>query len=259
MEKLFKPGCYFFAIAIIGFAIIQFKTGNFPAAFLPVPASFPARKFFVYLTGCILLISGAFIFLNKNVRIAAAITGLLFILYFIFLQLPKLVSNLYDPNAWTITFETLAISSSAFILAGMSPCDFPGNHKWDRVINNIAKASCYSFAIALVVFGIQHFMYEDFIMTLIPSWVPAHYFWSYVVRFGFILTAISILINRQTRLSTVLFGVMFLIWILILHGPRVIANSKKETEWTSFFIAMAMAGIGFMLSGPSIKKQVMRN
>ena len=45
-----------------------------------------------------------------------------------------------------------------------------------------------------------------------------------------------------------LLGIMFLSWVLILHAPRIIAGNAGN-EWISGFIALAMAGGAFVVSG----------
>ena len=47
---------------------------------------------------------------------------------------------------------------------------------------------------------------------------------------------------------------MFLLWVIILHAPRVLAKPAAEPEWTSLLIALAMSGIGFTLASFSTKR-----
>jgi len=41
-------------------------------------------------------------------------------------------------------------------------------------------------AIALVVFGVQHFMYGVFVAGLVPAWMPGRLFWAYFVGAAFL-------------------------------------------------------------------------
>jgi len=110
------------------------------------------------------------------------------------------------------------------------------------------KLAPYIFAISLIVFAVQHYLYAKFIASIIPSWMPAPLFLSYLVMIVFIITSFSILINIQQRYVALVFGCMFLFMFLLLHIPRVINKPDLETEWTSMFIALGMSGIGFMLA-----------
>jgi hypothetical protein len=41
---------------------------------------------------------------------------------------------------------------------------------------------------------------------------------------------------------------MFLLWVLILHAPRVVGALHNGNEWTSMFVALAMSGAGFVVA-----------
>lgn len=248
MNKLLQSGKYLFATAMAGFAAIQFITLSLPSEFMPLPANMPGKAVLAVLTGLILVLGAVLIVINRMSKLGALLIAILFFFFLIYPHIPKLLSNLYNPGEWVAFLETLCFSCGGFILAGQLPADSPVVIKWDNTINKISLVSKYLFAIAILIFGIQHIMYEKFIVTLIPSWIPAPIVWSYIVKAAFILTAISIVIRIQSRLALTLLGTMFLLWVLILHGPRVMASPKVEPEWTSFFVAMAMSGICFLLS-----------
>jgi hypothetical protein len=65
----------------------------------------------------------------------------------------------------------------------------------------------------------------------------------------FLAAGISLLLNRYVRLGAELLGLMFTLWVLVLHGPRVVAKPQVEAEWTSLFVALSMASVGFLFAG----------
>jgi hypothetical protein len=42
---------------------------------------------------------------------------------------------------------------------------------------------------------------------------------------------------------------MFLLWVLVLHAPRVAASPRNGDEVTSLLVALAMGGASFILAG----------
>jgi uncharacterized membrane protein len=98
------------------------------------------------------------------------------------------------------------------------------------------------FASLLVVVGIQHFLYARFIATLVPAWIPGHLFWAYFVGAAFFAAAISIISRRYTNLATTLLGLMFFLWVISFHLPRVAKAPHNGNEWTSMIVALAMCG-----------------
>ncbi len=254
MKFIKQTGKFFYIIAIVGLGIEHFVTRNFPTALLPVPDSMPDRLFFVYFTGIVFIASAVCIAINKLIKSAAVTLGLLLLLLIIYPHLPNLVSSPYDPNEWTAFLEVTSLCAGAFIIAGSFGNEFSFNHNKSKIFYTILKIARYVFAIAFLCFGIQHFMYTAFILTLIPAWIPFPNFWEILIKITFIATSLSLIFNIQTRLTSALAGIMFLMWVIFLHIPLVASNSHTETQWTSLFIAIAMCGICFMIAGTSLKK-----
>lgn len=254
MKNLPSPGRYLFALAIIGIGLVHFVTGNFPSSLLPFPLM-AGRLFLVYLIGFVFCAGGISLFFERIALPGAIIIGLTFLLLFLFPHLPKILSNVNDPGEWTVAAETLALCCGAFIVASVMPVVNHSTLKSNSFLLKALKLARYVFALSLIVFAVQHYMYAKFIAPIIPSWMPAPLFLSYLVMFVFIITSVSILFNFQQRNAALIFGCMFLIMFLLLHVPRVINNPQTETEWTSMFIALAMSGIGFVLAGNVKKKE----
>jgi uncharacterized membrane protein YphA (DoxX/SURF4 family) len=88
------------------------------------------------------------------------------------------------------------------------------------------------FALPLIIFGIQHFMYmyARYVATLVPSSIPGPLFWAVFVGIAFLVSAISIVTLIKGRLAATWLGIMFLLWVMILHLPRVTASPITETS-----------------------------
>jgi hypothetical protein len=127
----------------------------------------------VDLTSGIFIVAAAGIFFKIRQQLAAALAGTFFFLLFLFLHLPRLLSHLHDPIQWTVASEVLALGSGAFVIAYFLSNGMYGRPQWIKVINTIGIISRYLFALSLIIFAIQHMMYETYIETLIPSWLPA--------------------------------------------------------------------------------------
>jgi len=103
-------------------------------------------------------------------------------------------------------------------------------------------------AIALVVFGVQHSMYGAFVAGLVPAWMPGRLFWAYFVGAAFFAAAAGILYQRLARPAATLLGVMFFLFVVLLHIPRIAAHPSDGNEWTSGFVALAMCGGAWVLA-----------
>jgi uncharacterized membrane protein len=100
------------------------------------------------------------------------------------------------------------------------------------------------FAVSSLVFGIDHFLILKGIAGLVPAWIPGALFWAYFTGAGFVVAGVCILVKRLDDLASFWLGVMFLLWFLLLHTPRILSypRSHNPAEWSSALIALAMCG-----------------
>ena len=87
-------------------------------------------------------------------------------------------------------------------------------------------------ASGLACFGAEHMVNIGPFSGMVPGWLPFHPFW--VVFFGLALlaSALSLVLNRYTRLSAALTAVMFMIFVLTLHLPGAIVSPHDRFGWT---------------------------
>ena len=217
-----------------GFGIQHLVHALFSAGPGSGPPWTPAHPFWAFSTAIVSIAAAVSIAANIQVRCAAIVLAVTILARALWFYVPKLAANPHDPGPWTSGFELLALCGAALVLAGAHT-----SIKLGRVL----------FAVSLVVFGVQHFLYAHFIATLVPSWILGHLFWAYFVGIAFVAAALSIATQIKIDLAATWLGVMFLLWVVVLHLPRVAAALHNGNEWTSLFVALAMSGGAFMLAG----------
>jgi uncharacterized membrane protein len=111
----------------------------------------------------------------------------------------------------------------------------------------ITKLGRYFLALPILVFGIQHFLYAEFIVQLVPTWVPGGLFWTYFAGLALFASGLGIIINVLSRLAATLLGLMISIWVIILHIPRVF-QFPGDSEFINVFDAVCMLSGAYLLS-----------
>jgi uncharacterized membrane protein len=247
MDSLAKTGRVFFAVPMIGFGIQYFIYGHYQGGLPPVPPWTPGGKAGAYLVGAFLIFAGGAIAANWKTRVWSFFLGAIFLLCVLFLHLQHFHSVIYDGTDRTRAFEPLSLAAIAFVLASMYPAEPPLDAASDGSIRALAILGRYLFAFCMVIFGIQHFLYAPFIAFLIPKWMPAHLFLAYFTGIAFIAAALAITFNILGRLACNLLGLMFFLWVVTLHSPRVVATLHNGDEWASLLVALATSGASFIL------------
>jgi uncharacterized membrane protein YphA (DoxX/SURF4 family) len=260
MNTIVKQGRLLYAISIAAFGFENMICAHSKDAFLHVIPWVPSYPWLAYLTGIALLAAAVCIAARFRERMAAILLGFLFLLCDLLLQLPRVLAAPLDVGVRTTAFETLTMCGAAFILASSLPAETGGLGRWDGVLNGVLRSGRYLFAFSAIVFGIDHYIVFNFIVSLIPHWIPGGgWFWTHVTAIGFVAAGISIASGVMDRLAATMLGVMFLLWVLVLHGPRVMSypRSHNPDEWSSAFIALGVCGASWILASSLAEDKVL--
>ena len=239
----------FYGAGIAGIGVLHFFYPGFRPVILPIPPEATTQlNILVYLTGAFLFISGLLIAIGKYVRTTALLLALVLFLFFACGHLPNRLTHMINVlGAWTDALKLLALCGGALIVARA----FPGNAN-TGFINGLFKTSFlgrYFFGLMLLLFGIDHFLYTDFVKTLVPAWIPGALFWTYVAGIALIGTGLSFITNIKRKPVALLAGIMLFLWLIVLHIPRAVAmdTSKDGNEIVSVCECLAFSGMAFLL------------
>ena len=249
MKNLKITARIFYGLGVAGIGILHLMYAGFRPVILPVPPEATAGlSILVYLMGAFLVIAGLAIALGKWIKPFSLLLAVVLLLFFLFGHLPNRLTNMPTVlGVWTDALKILALSGGAFIVART----FPGNTN-SKLFNALDKLSFlgkYFFGVMLVIFGIDHFLYTDFVKTLVPLWIPGNLFWTYVGGVALIGAGLSFIINFKVKTISLLTGTMLFLWLLLLHIPRSFAadNSTDPNEIVSVFECLAFSGMAFLL------------
>src|SRR5260370_7827746 len=231
MDNLIAAGRLLFAIPIGAFGVQYIIYGRFMGGLPPVPPWTPGAPVFAYLTGIVLIAISLSLVSNTKARLSAALLGIGFFLCVVlldtwFFNASKISAILHNGTDRTRAFEPLALAGAAWVLAETLPNEkpaFPGT----RILAQFGR---FVFPISMLVFAIQYFNYPKFFSSLIPLWIPGHLFWTYFTGACFIAAGVSIMIKKYGRLGATLLGIMFLLWVAVLHAPRGAAHLHNGGE-----------------------------
>jgi uncharacterized membrane protein len=240
--KAFRPAGYLFiAIAFIAFGIQHFIYLDFiTRVFAPLPTWMPAHALFAVLAGVFLCLTGAAILQKTYACIMCLALAGIILLMFIIVQLPNLIANLSNPMIWTNAGKAVVLAGASLIAAGSlakgAPKFFAKLSVPMILLGKIFLAGFFIFA------AVMHFLYADFVATLIPTWIPAHVFWTYFAAIALIAGALGMFISKIELYAAALLALMIFLWVILLHAPRALADLHNANETTAFFEALAMCG-----------------
>lgn len=244
----FKTGRAIFALAIAAngaetlvCAHVAGRVLGYGSHSVPVMPWLPPIPSMAYAFGILWIACAVCLFIARMERAGALALAALLTICTLAQIGPRAWAHPGDMGMRTLLLEPLAIAAMAALLPAAIP-------RW------LGRLSRYMIAVSFVVFGVDHFIALKGIASLVPRWLPWHEMW--VAFFGvvFIAAALSIALRILEPWGAAGVSLMFGIWLVTLHLPRLLGlygptGSTLPDEWASMLIALALCGGSLALAG----------
>jgi uncharacterized membrane protein len=253
VKNLANTGRIFYGIAMAGMGFQTVYDKDFPYMMIPPNHSgVPGFNVLTFIFGMLLILAGACIVFKKMPRQISILLGVLLLLIFCCYFVPYefiATSNYMHFGEWENAMKELSLASGAFVIAGCFPVN--NENPIFRFLSRLIPYGIILFALTIVSFGIDHFVYGKDAAGYVPSWIPDPVSWIYIAGAALLGSGIAIILRIKTGLMAALLGGMIFIWFIILHIPKVIAAPAGDMggELTSAFLALAYCGIAFVIAG----------
>ena len=186
-----------------------------------VPAYMPWRMFWVYGIGCALIGAGLSIAIGIGVRWSGLLFGIMMFLFVAMIHLPGALAR-PDRIVWTIVFREMSFGGGGWLLAGKAVDADRGSRDSKLVV-----AGRIFVTMALIVFGVEHFLHPTGLPGVplaksMPEWIPGRAIVDYVTGAALLVTAGSVLLTRNTRVTAAGVGGWLLLMVLVIYGPVLV-------------------------------------
>jgi uncharacterized membrane protein len=242
-------------LATLGSGVLQLVTGDFVRLVPKLPAWVPVPPMVLtYPTGLVLVAIGLAILSGRMMRPALVLLVAMILLDLVLVYAPQMVSSpeMDRPYLrgfmWTNPLKALALIGGAAMLTALGGEPRP-SATLVRATAKLAPLGPTLLAAFLFVCGTQHFVYRDFVTTLVPAWIPAREFWTCFTGVALMAGGAGILVPRIARLAASLSALMIFLWVLLLHIPRALAGPHHANETAGVFEALALGGVALLVAG----------
>ena len=245
-------GRTFYGLGALASGVEQLVIGAF-VRLVPAPGWLPAQKGLAYLTGVVLIVLGLAILTGRMARTAATVLGAM-ILAMVVCLVP---STFFNPDIdrpllrgfmYTNPLKSLALIGGAAMIAGRWPDRMRGLRgvgiaRWERLGPPLLAAF-------MIVGGLQHYVYRQFVDGLVPAWIPpSQRFWTLFAGAALVAGGVGMLVRRTAWLAGAMSGLMIFLWVLLLHIPRAFAEPRHAFETAGVFEALALSGVALLVAG----------
>lgn len=244
--RIASVGHAVFAATMIGLGVLglvmALKGGSFAPVWDPIPAGVPARVVLLYLCSFVSLASGIGLLWQRTAGPAARVLFAWLLLWFLLFRLIQIVMAPTMDHLWP-GFETAVVVAGAWVLYSWFATD------WDRRRFGFAagdkglRIARALYGLALIFFGLGHFIYLENTVSLVPRWLPWYVFWAYFTGCAFIAAGVAVLAGVYARLAAVLSALEIALFLVLVWVPIVAAGSKDAFQWSETVVSWAlMAG-----------------
>jgi uncharacterized membrane protein len=232
---------------MIGLGILGLIQGNFIAGWGPVPNGAPAREVLIYLCALISLACGLGLLWRRTAAPAARLLLASLLFWFVLFRAPDIFLAHNFGVFWSAV-DTAVMVAGAWVLYTWLAAD------WDRQRLGFAagdwglRIARMLYGLALIFFGVAHFIDLKDTVALVPGWLPWHVAWAYSTGSAFIAAGAAVLVGACARLAAALAAFQIGVFTLLVWVPIVAAGSRDTFQWSETVLSWTLTACAWVVA-----------
>jgi uncharacterized membrane protein len=222
LDKVVALGRLCYAAPLAAFGAEHLTSAN--AISQMVPSFVPWHLFWAYFVGFALILAALSIVLRIQAGLSGTLLGIMFVLFVAMMDIPGVVADPHNRFSWILALRELAFAGGAWAVAGAA---ISGTQKGEmhrpRGAIFVALAT-FMIAIPAIVYGVEHFLHPEHVPVvplekLMPLWIPARTFVSYLTGAVLVVSGTAILLRQKARMAAAWLGTLALVLVLLVYVP----------------------------------------
>jgi uncharacterized membrane protein len=208
----------------------------------------PARELLAYLCGFIGLISGVGLLWQRVAARAARVLLVWLLLWLLVFRVPVILRAPAVEVSWESCAETVVIVAGTWALYAWFAADRDRQRLGFATGDNGVRIARVLYGLALIPFGLAHFVYVKETAALVPSWLPSHLAWVYFTGCAYLAAGVAVLIGVYARLAATLSALQMGLFTLLVWVPILAAGSKDVFHWSETFISWTLTASAWVVA-----------
>ena len=228
-----------FAASCIAIGLHALVTRGLAGVWGPVPRFIPLQPALPWVVGAVMVACGLGLPWMATARIAARVLLGWLVLWLLVARLVEASMAPAVEGYWSGCGETLVLVAAAWILASPGLAPEAGSPAVARVL----------YGLALLPFGVAHFVYLQETISLVPAWLPWPRGWAVFVGVAYIAAALALLAGVRARLAAVLAAWQIGLLTALVWLPIDVSGHAGASAWSETVISLALTAAACVIAG----------
>ncbi len=257
-DRLISFGPLFFAVPYAVFGMQHFSERS--VVIQAVPAWLPAHAFWLYLVGVANIAAALSLISGKLARVAAPLLGLMMFLFVALIYIPDVFQEPTNRFAIALFFRDGSLCAGALALAATL-----NGATHERFARHVALAARIFFAVAMIFYGVEHFLHPHFAPGVpleleMPAWFPAQVALAWITGALLLACGIGLFLNKYARFAALVLGVLYFLLTVIFYLPQEILRPSIAISGTLDYVAdtLTFSGAAFFIAASVPARSALR-